>query len=49
MWTVADIDAAVALVREAGGTVIEEPSQQSYGKMAHCTDDQGGRFYLGEF
>jgi uncharacterized glyoxalase superfamily protein PhnB len=49
MWTVADIDAAVALVREAGGTVIEEPSQQSYGKMAHCTDDQGSRFYLGEF
>ncbi len=49
MWTVADIDAAVARVREAGGTVIEEPSQQSYGKMAHCTDDQGGRFYLGEF
>ena len=49
MWTVADIDAAVARVREAGGTVIEEPSQQSYGKMAHCTDDQGVRFYLGEF
>ena len=49
MWTVADIDAAVARVREAGGTVIEEPSQQPYGKMAHCTDDQGGRFYLGEF
>ena len=49
MWTVADIEAAVARVREAGGIVIEEPSQQSYGKMAHCTDDQGGRFYLGEF
>ena len=49
MWTVADIDAAVARVRDAGGTVIEEPSQQSYGKMAHCTDDQGTRFYLGAF
>ena len=49
MWTVADIDAAVARVREAGGTVIEEPSQQSYGKSALCTDDQGTRFYLGEF
>ena len=48
MWTVADIDAAVARVREAGGTVIEEPSQQSYGKSALCTDDQGTRFYLGE-
>jgi predicted enzyme related to lactoylglutathione lyase len=48
MWTVADIDAAVARVREAGGTIIEEPSQQSYGKSAQCTDDQGTRFYLGE-
>jgi uncharacterized glyoxalase superfamily protein PhnB len=49
MWTVEDVDAAVARVREAGGTVIEEPSQQPYGKSAQCTDDQGGRFYLGEF
>ncbi|KUH84709.1 VOC family protein [Mycobacterium sp. IS-1556] len=49
MWTVADIDAAVARVREAGGTVIEEPSQQSYGRSALCTDDQGTRFYLGQF
>jgi len=48
MWTVDDIDAAVARVREAGGAVIEEPSQQSYGKSALCTDDQGTRFYLGE-
>jgi predicted enzyme related to lactoylglutathione lyase len=49
MWTVADVDAAVARVREAGGTVIEEPSQQSYGTSAQCTDDQGARFYLGQF
>jgi predicted enzyme related to lactoylglutathione lyase len=49
MWTVEDVDAAVARVREAGGTVIEEPSQHPYGKMAQCTDDQGTRFYLGEF
>ncbi|OBI81933.1 VOC family protein [Mycobacterium sp. E740] len=48
MWTVADIDAAVARVREAGGTVIDEPSQQPYGKSALCADDQGTRFYLGE-
>ena len=34
MWTVADIDAAVARVREAGGTVIEEPTQQPYGMSA---------------
>ncbi|MGH3677216.1 MAG: VOC family protein [Mycobacterium sp.] len=49
MWTVEDVEAAVARVREAGGTVIEEPSQQPYGKTAQCTDDQGCRFYLGEF
>jgi predicted enzyme related to lactoylglutathione lyase len=48
MWTVADVDAAAARVREAGGTVIEEPSQQPYGKSALCADDQGTRFYLGE-
>lgn len=48
MWTVADIHAAVALVREAGGTVIEEPSRQSYGSSALCIDDQGVRFYLGQ-
>jgi predicted enzyme related to lactoylglutathione lyase len=48
MWTVEDIDAAVARVREAGGTVIDEPSQQPYGRSAQCTDDQGSRFYLGE-
>jgi uncharacterized glyoxalase superfamily protein PhnB len=49
MWTVDDVEAAVARVREAGGTVIEAPSQQPYGKTAQCADDQGGRFYLGEF
>ena len=43
-----DLPATVARVREAGGTVIDEPSQQPYGKMAQCTDDQGTRFYLGE-
>jgi predicted enzyme related to lactoylglutathione lyase len=47
MWTVTDIDAAVVRVTEAGGTVIEPPSRQPYGLMAHCTDDQGTRFYLG--
>ena len=48
MWTVADIDAAVARVREAGGTVLAEPSRQPYGMSAECTDDQGTRFYLGQ-
>ncbi|AQT78789.1 glyoxalase [Mycolicibacterium litorale] len=49
MWTVADIDAAVTRVREAGGTVLAEPNRQPYGLSAECADDQGGRFYLGEF
>ncbi|MBS1691270.1 MAG: glyoxalase [Actinobacteria bacterium] len=49
MWTVADLDGAVARVVEAGGTVLDGPSLQSYGSMAECTDDQGGRFYLGQF
>ncbi|TPG34326.1 VOC family protein [Mycolicibacterium hodleri] len=48
MWTVTDIDAAVARVRDAGGTVIEEPSTQSYGSSALCRDDSGVRFYLGQ-
>ncbi len=48
MWTVGDIEAAVTRVREAGGSVIDEPTQQAYGKSALCTDDQGTRFYLGE-
>jgi predicted enzyme related to lactoylglutathione lyase len=38
----------VARVRAAGGTVIEEPSTQPYGRSALCADDQGGRFYLGQ-
>jgi predicted enzyme related to lactoylglutathione lyase len=48
MWTVSDIDAAVARVREAGGTVLAEPTRQPYGLTAECADDQGARFYLGE-
>ncbi|MDY6997796.1 MAG: VOC family protein, partial [Actinomycetota bacterium] len=48
MWTVADIEAAVDRVREAGGSVIDEPTRQPYGMSALCADDQGTRFYLGE-
>ena len=48
MWSVADVDAAVTRVREAGGTVVDEPSQQPYGRSALCLDDQGSRFYLGQ-
>ena len=45
MYLVADVDAAVATVRSAGGTSTE-PERQPYGTSAECRDDQGGRFYL---
>jgi predicted enzyme related to lactoylglutathione lyase len=46
------VDAEKTFVKrftEAGGTVIQAPTCQPYGLMAECTDDQGGRLYLGEF
>lgn len=47
MWTVDDTAAAVARVREFGGTATD-PEPQPYGLLsADCTDDQGGRFHLG--
>jgi predicted enzyme related to lactoylglutathione lyase len=48
MWQVSDVIAAVGRVRAAGGTA-SEPQQQPYGLTADCADDQGTRFYLGEF
>ena len=48
MWRVADLRAAVGRVRAAGGTATE-PRQEPYGLTADCTDDQGTRFYLGQF
>lgn len=47
MWRVADIDAAVRAVRDAGGTAAD-PIDEPYGRTATCIDDQGSRFYLGE-
>lgn len=47
MWRVDDIAAAVTRVREAGGTSTD-PERRPYGTTAQCTDDQGGRFYLGQ-
>jgi predicted enzyme related to lactoylglutathione lyase len=48
MWRVADLQATVGRVRVAGGTAAE-PRQEPYGLTADCTDDQGTRFYLGQF
>jgi predicted enzyme related to lactoylglutathione lyase len=48
MWRVADLRTAVGRVRAAGGTAAE-PRQEPYGLTADCADDQGTRFYLGQF
>jgi len=48
MWRVADLRAAIGRVRAAGGTATE-PRQEPYGLTADGTDDQGTRFYLGQF
>ena len=47
MWSIADINAAVVRVRQAGGMVIHQPSTHPYGQTAECADDQDARFYLG--
>jgi uncharacterized protein len=47
MYGVADIAAAVAAVRAAGGTATE-PTRMPYGTTADCVDDQGVAFYLGQ-
>lgn len=47
MFGVADIDAAVAAVRAAGGAA-DDPARMPYGTTADCVDDQGLPFYLGQ-
>jgi uncharacterized glyoxalase superfamily protein PhnB len=46
-FAVDEVSAAVERVRAAGGTA-EEPSQEPWGLIAECTDDQGMRFALFE-
>ncbi|MFV3113234.1 VOC family protein [Gordonia amicalis] len=48
MWVIDDVEGAVARVRAAGGSVLEEPRTAPYGISARCTDDQGAQFYLGQ-
>ncbi|TYQ05301.1 UNVERIFIED_ORG: putative glyoxalase superfamily protein PhnB [Gordonia westfalica J30] len=48
MWVTDDVEAAVERVRDAGGTVLEEPRNAPYGISARCADDQGAQFYLGQ-
>ncbi|GAY07177.1 VOC family protein [Pseudonocardia sp. N23] len=42
-YAVDDVDETVALVRAAGGTA-GEPTEEPYGRLADCTDDQGVPF-----
>lgn len=44
-YAVADLDAALGRVRAAGGTA-EAPTDEPYGRVAMCTDDQGAGFAL---
>lgn len=44
---VADIDSAVATVRELGGEAEDAgPTEPGFGRFAFCKDDQGVRFGL---
>jgi predicted enzyme related to lactoylglutathione lyase len=45
LFSVENVDAAVARVRELGGEA-EEPEDAPYGRIASCRDDQGMRFHL---
>ena len=47
MFRVDDVAAAVARVRELGGTATD-PEVMPYGTTSECQDDQGTRFYLGQ-
>lgn len=47
LYEVDDLDAALAVVRERGGTT-DDPVVRPYGRVATCTDDQGIRFALRE-
>ena len=44
-YSVPDVDAAVTLVRAAGGTA-QDPTNTPYGRLADCVDDQGVPFAL---
>ena len=49
MWTVDDIEAAVARVVAAGGRVTDPVSRQPYATTAQCVDDQGIPFWLAQY
>ncbi len=45
-FAVADTDAAVARATAAGGTLVHQPTDTPYGRMAMVSDDQGAGFSL---
>jgi predicted enzyme related to lactoylglutathione lyase len=45
-WEVADVDAAAAQAGDLGGSVVEEPVDTPYGRMATVTDPAGALFKL---
>jgi predicted enzyme related to lactoylglutathione lyase len=45
-WEVDDIDAAVTLVITLGGSVLADPTDTPYGRMATVTDPAGAQFKL---
>ncbi len=45
-WGVADADAAVAEVVRLGGSVVDQPQDTPYGRMATVTDPSGAEFRL---
>lgn len=45
-FAVADTDATAAAVRANAGTVVSEPTDSPYGRVAMCADPQGATFSL---
>ena len=45
-WEVADVDAVSATTRGLGGSVVEDPVDTPYGRMATVTDPAGAQFKL---
>ena len=45
-WGVADADVAVAEVVRLGGSVVDQPQDTPYGRMATVTDPSGAEFRL---
>jgi hypothetical protein len=41
-----DADKTVARIKELGGSVVEEPHDTPYGRLAIATDPAGGEFRL---